>query len=126
MRLVHPRLVQGNMHQQVAVGEKVVVRGPMVYKLPPKPNWVNGNERLNWLEKLIDGLIHRGWFKNSDIYVRIDLETADRVTPMAYIIPSNRREGAIVLNGENARDLMEDAKIFDRLRDGALFLKVSP
>ena len=126
MRIVRPRLVQGNMHQQVAVGEKVVVRGPMVYKLPPKPNWVNGNERLNWLEKLIDGLIHRGWFKSSDIYVRVDLETADRVTPLTYIIPSVRGEGAIILNGENARDLMEDAKIFDRLRDGALFHKVSP
>jgi hypothetical protein len=37
MRILRPQLVKGSIQQQVAVGEKVVVRGPFVYKLPAPP-----------------------------------------------------------------------------------------
>ncbi|HLD96437.1 MAG TPA: hypothetical protein VI794_01845 [Patescibacteria group bacterium] len=127
MRIRRPKLVQGNIHRQVAVGEKIVVRGSWVYKLPDYPGWVRtGIDKKRWMEKLIDGLFYRGWFKSSDIYIRITLENAPDGHPLAYVIPSIKGEGAIILKGINAQDLVEDAQIFDRLRDGALFLKISP
>ena len=127
MPIRRPKLVQGDIHRQVAVGERIVVRGPRVYKLPNYPGWVrNGMDKKRLMEKLIDGLFYRGWFKSSDIYIRINLKDAPAGHPLAYVIPSIRGEDTIILNGVDAHDLMEDARIFDRLRDGALFLKISP
>ena len=126
MRIQRPRPVRGNIRQQVAIGEKIVVRRWRVYRLPPTPNWVNGNERLNWLEKLIDGLLHRGWFKNSDIYLRVDPPEAPAGQPLAYIIPPHRGESAWIVTGEKAKNLLGDAWILPRFREGALFVKTSP
>lgn len=127
MRIQRPKLIRAKIRRQVAVGEKVVVRESRVYKLPPTPTWVNGNGKihLNWVEKLIDGLIHRGWFKNSDIYVRVDPQKVPTGRPLAYIIPSSRDDSAWIMPGEEAEQLLEDARILPRFSEGALFVKTS-
>src|SRR3990172_11380339 len=87
MRIQRPRPVRGNIRRQVAIGERIVVRHWQVYQLPPTPNWVTSDNRLNWLEKMIDGLLHRGWFKESDIYLRVDPAAVTIGQSLAYIIP---------------------------------------
>ncbi|MEX0587433.1 MAG: hypothetical protein WD940_01545 [Patescibacteria group bacterium] len=125
MRIRRPRKLRGNIRKQVAVGEKVVVRGPFVYKLPDPPSWITGINHLNWIEKLIDGLLHRGWFKSSDIYVRVEPDEEQEGKPLAYIIPSSRNDGALVLPGDGTKNLLGDAQILPRFNDGALFVKIS-
>ena len=125
MRILRPQLVKGSIQQQVAVGEKVVVRGPFVYKLPAPPNWVSG-AGFRWAEELIDGLLHRGWFKDSDVYLRVDPDENLSGHPLAYVIPSCRSEGAFVLPGERVENLLVDAQLLPRFENGALFIKTSP
>jgi len=126
MRIQRPRPVRGNIRRQVAIGERIVVRHWRVYQLPPTPNWVASDNRLNWLEKLIDGLAHRGWFKESDIYLRVDPAAVTIGQPLAYIIPPRRGDSAWIVLGEKAEDLLEDARILPRFNEGALFVKTSP
>ena len=126
MRIQRPRPVRGNIRRQVAIGERIVVRHWQVYQLPPTPNWVTSDNRLNWLEKMIDGLLHRGWFKESDIYLRVDPAAVTIGQPLAYIIPPRRGDTAWIVPGEKAEDLLEDARILPRFNEGALFVKTSP
>src|SRR3990172_417705 len=117
MRILRPHLVKGRIGGRVAVGEKVVVRGSLVYKLPPAPTWVNGSGKLSWIGELIDGLLHRGWFNDSDVYLRIDPGEDVTGRPLAFIIPSCRGDGAFVLPGERIEDLLVDAQLLPRFGD---------
>lgn len=125
MRIQRPQLlIKGNIREWVAVGEKIVVRRSAIYKLPPTPNWIIG--RGGWIEIIIDGILNRGWFKDSDIYLRVDPFEARAGQPLAYIIPSRRGEDTFVLPGDKVRDILTDARLNPRFRKGALFVKTSP
>src|SRR3972149_1246764 len=116
MRIQRPRPVRGNIRQQVAIGEKIVVRRWRVYRLPPTPNRGNGDERLNRLGKQLDGLCPRGGAPAEGPAGR----------PLASITPPHRGESAWIVTGEKAKNLLGDAWILPRFREGALFVKTSP
>jgi len=126
MRIQRPQLIKGSIRRKVAIGEKVVVRRLRVYKLPALPKWVAGNGKLTWIEKLINGLLYRGWFKNTDVYLRVDPDEVPTGQLLAFIVPPYRGDRAFVLNGHRAEEILQDAQLFPRSGDGALFVKVSP